>query len=91
MNSSWRDRAACLGHDPESFFPVGCTGSALDQIERVKAICLGCPVINDCLEWAMETNQDAGIWGGLSEDERRAQRRSPQRRPASARERGPQG
>ncbi|MGH8885177.1 MAG: WhiB family transcriptional regulator [Egibacteraceae bacterium] len=80
MNPAWRDRAACLGHDPESFFPLGCTGSALDQIEQVKAICRRCPVIDDCLEWALETNQDAGVWGGTSEDERRTLRRARQRR-----------
>ncbi|MGH8906789.1 MAG: WhiB family transcriptional regulator [Egibacteraceae bacterium] len=76
----WRNRAACLDTDPELFFPIGTTGPALDQIERAKAVCRDCPVITQCLESALETNQDAGVWGGLSEDERRTLRRSRQRR-----------
>jgi WhiB family redox-sensing transcriptional regulator len=76
----WRQRAACLDEDPELFFPVGSTGPALEQLERAKQVCHGCDVIDDCLEWALETNQDAGVWGGLSEDERRSLRRSRQRR-----------
>lgn len=76
----WRDRAACLDEDPELFFPVGTTGPALDQVERAKSICRVCEVSVQCLEWALETNQDAGVWGGLSEDERRSLRRARQRR-----------
>src|SRR5690606_13146858 len=71
----WRDRAACLDEDPELFFPIGNTGPALQQIEDAKAICRTCPVIDTCLKWALETGQDAGVWGGLSEDERRALKR----------------
>lgn len=77
---TWRRHAACLDTDPELFFPVGSTGRALDQIEQAKAVCRGCPVLSECLEWALETNEDAGVWGGMSEDERRALRRSRQRR-----------
>ena len=69
----WRDRAACLDvDDPELFFPVGNTGPALNLIERAKAVCNGCTVREVCLSWAMEHNQDSGVWGGLSEDERTA-------------------
>ena len=71
----WRHRAACLDEDPELFFPIGNTGPALHQIEQAKAVCHRCPVIQTCLKWARESGQDAGIWGGLSEDERRALRR----------------
>ncbi|RIK16783.1 MAG: WhiB family transcriptional regulator [Acidobacteria bacterium] len=71
----WRDRAACLDEDPELFFPIGNTGPALQQIEEAKAICRTCPVINECLKFALENGQDAGVWGGLSEDERRALKR----------------
>jgi WhiB family redox-sensing transcriptional regulator len=77
----WRDRAACLDEDPELFFPVGTTGPALDQIALAKAVCAGCSVRLECLEYALQTYQDAGVWGGLSEDERRALRRSRRRRP----------
>lgn len=76
----WRQDAACIGEDPELFFPVGTTGPALEQVERAKAVCRRCPVIDQCLEWALATNQDSGVWGGMSEDERRALRRSRQRR-----------
>ncbi len=69
---TWRDRAACLDADPELFFPVGNTGPALLQVEQAKAVCHRCEVAEACLKWAIETGQDAGIWGGLSEDERRA-------------------
>ena len=72
---SWRDKAACLEKDPALFFPVGNTGPALLQIEEAKNVCRTCPVIEQCLSWAMETGQDAGVWGGLSEDERRAMKR----------------
>ena len=68
----WRDRAACLEVDPELFFPIGNTGPAILQIEEAKAVCRTCPVIDTCLKWALVTGQDAGVWGGLWEDERRA-------------------
>lgn len=71
----WRHQAACLTEDPELFFPIGNTGPAIQQIEEAKAVCQACPVIDACLKWAIETNQDAGVWGGLSEDERRALKR----------------
>jgi WhiB family redox-sensing transcriptional regulator len=68
----WRDRAACLEADPELFFPIGNTGPAILQIEEAKAVCRTCPVMDTCLKWAIETGQAAGVWGALSEDERRA-------------------
>jgi WhiB family transcriptional regulator, redox-sensing transcriptional regulator len=76
----WRHQAACLDEDPELFFPVGTTGPALDQVEHAKSVCRSCDVIEQCLEWALDTNQDAGVWGGMSEDERRTLRRARQRR-----------
>lgn len=71
----WRHRAACVNEDPDLFFPIGNTGPALLQIEDAKAVCRWCPVIDRCLQWALESGQDAGVWGGLSEDERRALKR----------------
>lgn len=71
----WRNSAACLDEDPELFFPIGNTGPALQQIEDAKQICHRCEVIDTCLKWALESGQDAGVWGGLSEDERRALKR----------------
>lgn len=67
----WRHRAACRGEDPELFFPIGNSGAALDQLEEAKAVCRRCNVQEQCLQWALETGQDVGVWGGMSEDERR--------------------
>jgi WhiB family redox-sensing transcriptional regulator len=67
----WRHHAACQDEDPELFFPIGNTGPALVQIEEAKAVCRRCPVLDSCLQWALDSGQDAGVWGGLSEDERR--------------------
>ena len=72
---TWRQRAICRDTDPELFFPVGSTGQALLQIARAKEVCCECPVKHECLEFAIETNQDTGIWGGTSEEERRQIRR----------------
>lgn len=71
----WRSQAACLTEDPELFFPIGNTGPALVQIEEAKAVCRRCDVVETCLKWAMESGQDAGVWGAMSEDERRALKR----------------
>ena len=72
---AWRDRAACKDSHPELFFPIGSTGDALEEIDAAKAICRSCPVRKDCLAFAVETNQESGVWGGMSEDERRRLRR----------------
>jgi WhiB family redox-sensing transcriptional regulator len=82
---TWRDRAACLSLDYELFFPIGNTSPALLQTEEAKAACGRCEVVESCLSWAMESGQDAGVWGGLSGDERRALKR----RNARARHAGP--
>ncbi|TGO06140.1 WhiB family transcriptional regulator [Serinibacter arcticus] len=80
----WRHEAACLTEDPELFFPIGNTGPALSQIDEAKAVCQRCDVVDACLKWALETGQDSGVWGGLSEDERRAlKRRTARARRAS--------
>ena len=68
-------RGACRDEDPELFFPVGSTGPALLQIEDAKEVCRRCEVVEACLRWALETGQDAGVWGGMSEDDRRALKR----------------
>ena len=44
-------------------------------IEEAKAVCRSCEVVDTCLKWAMESGQDSGVWGGMSEDERRAMKR----------------
>jgi WhiB family redox-sensing transcriptional regulator len=77
---NWQNLAACRDEDPELFFPVGNTGPALMQIEEARAVCNRCSVADICLKWAIETGQDAGVWGGLSEDERRALKRREARK-----------
>lgn len=72
---TWRNRATCLGEDPELFFPIGNTGPSFVQIEEAKAICRRCEVVDTCLRWAIESGADTGVWGGLSDDERRSLRR----------------
>jgi len=71
----WRHRALCRDEDPELFFPVGTSGPAILQVAQAKAVCHRCPATSDCLTWALQSGQDAGVWGGLSEDERRALKR----------------
>ena len=71
----WRRLARCRDTDPSLFFPVGATGDAIDLIEAAKTVCLECEVRAECLEFALVTRQESGVWGGTSEDERRGLRR----------------
>jgi WhiB family redox-sensing transcriptional regulator len=75
IGMDWRHRALCRDEDPELFFPIGNSGPALSQIEEAKIVCRRCPVVETCLQWALDSGQDAGVWGGMSEDERRALKR----------------
>src|SRR5699024_12272066 len=75
VTMDWRDRAECLNHDPELFFPIGNTGPAITQIQEAKAGCQKCDVMTAGLKFALESGQDSGVWGGLSEDERRSRKR----------------
>ncbi len=75
IDTSWRTGASCRDTDPDLFFPVGTTGLAIVQIEEAKAVCMGCPAQVQCLDFALRANQDSGVWGGTSEDERRQLRR----------------
>ena len=74
-DNGWRRQARCLGSDPDLFFPLGSTGRPLAQAEMAKALCLGCDVRGLCLQYALETNQVTGVWGGTTEEERKALRR----------------
>lgn len=71
--TDWRRRAACTGLPNSAFFPVDAADTA--TIAQAKTVCETCPVSAQCLEYAFETNQRAGIWGGTTEDERRSLRR----------------
>ena len=82
----WRGHAACRDTETAFFFPNGETGEALVQAEAAKAVCADCPVRLECLEFAMVTNQPYGIFGGLTESERKLlrRRRGRERRDAEA-------
>ncbi|MGZ4696729.1 MAG: WhiB family transcriptional regulator [Oryzihumus sp.] len=83
---NWRDEAECLHTDPELFFPVGTSGPALIQIQEAKSVCRRCPALDECLEWALDSGQETGIWGATDERERNLIRRRRSRaaqRPAS--------
>jgi WhiB family transcriptional regulator, redox-sensing transcriptional regulator len=67
---SWQSRANCLGVDPDLFFPE--RGSSTRE---AKEVCRGCVVREDCLEFAIANSEKFGIWGGMSERERRRIRR----------------
>ncbi len=66
MNTSWRQRAACLGADPAIFHPL-----TDEEAEAAKAICAQCPVREACLEYALANRERDGVWGGATERERR--------------------
>lgn len=66
----WQSEANCLGVDPDLFFPE--RGASTKE---AKAVCRGCAVREDCLEHALANGEKFGIWGGLSERERRRIRR----------------
>jgi WhiB family redox-sensing transcriptional regulator len=76
---SWADWAICGETDPEAYFPEkgGSTREA-------KKVCRRCEVRAECLQYALETDQRFGIWGGTSERERRRLKRQPMERRAAA-------
>jgi WhiB family redox-sensing transcriptional regulator len=67
----WQEQALCAQTDPEAFFPE--KGGSTREAKR---ICVGCDVKGDCLEYALEQDERFGIWGGLSERERRRLKRA---------------
>ena len=84
---NWRDDAACLLADPDLFFPIGTTGPAVRQVDAAKQICHGCAVRMPCLAWAVD-HAVAGVWGGTTEEERRALGRDLLRRAGGRARRG---
>lgn len=78
-HEEWKDRAACAGANVDKFFP---TKGQSGHIAAVKKICAGCPVREDCLAYDEKTGPQPGIWGGLTEGERRKLRK--QQRGAAA-------
>ena len=68
----WSNRAACLSAEPEQFFPVGAAAAATWETAAAKQVCAGCDVLVECRDYALETRQPFGVWGGLDEQERKA-------------------
>jgi WhiB family transcriptional regulator, redox-sensing transcriptional regulator len=66
MNVTWRQRAACRGLDPEIFYPP-----SDEEADEAKGVCATCQVRQPCLDWALSTRERDGVWGGLTERERR--------------------
>jgi WhiB family redox-sensing transcriptional regulator len=64
--TKWMRSGVCMETDPEAFFPEKGKPTA-----TAKAVCVGCPVRPECLEYALDGNERFGVWGGLSERERR--------------------
>jgi WhiB family redox-sensing transcriptional regulator len=67
----WQSRANCMGVDPDLFFPE--RGASTRE---AKEVCRGCVVRESCLEYALDNGEKFGIWGGMSERERRRLRRA---------------
>ncbi|WP_068925061.1 WhiB family transcriptional regulator [Planobispora rosea] len=65
--TAWMEQARCAEVDPELWFPEK-GGSP----RKAQAICADCPVRTECLEWALDAHEEFGVWGGLSEMERRS-------------------
>jgi WhiB family redox-sensing transcriptional regulator len=66
QTATWGSRAACLNGDPDALFVQGAAQN------RAKAMCLGCPVRTECLADALDNRVEFGVWGGMTERERRA-------------------
>lgn len=69
-NRRWMKDAACAKPevDPDLFFPVS-NNWEKERVEKAKSICLTCPVVEQCLSYALENDETYGIWGGLSPEQ----------------------
>lgn len=85
-SAGWRAAGACRSADPDLFFPVSTSGRAITQIETARRLCASCLVKRECLDFAMDTMEAEGIWGGTTPDERIRIRRQE----AARRRRAPQ-
>jgi hypothetical protein len=75
-DTGWMEYGLCRQTDPNLFFPEGHGAAITIQTEQAKSVCNRCPVRLRCLDWALDTGQYVGVWGGLSEGERRGLTRS---------------
>ncbi|MDR6974349.1 WhiB family redox-sensing transcriptional regulator [Streptomyces sp. 3330] len=74
--SDWRDQAACLGEDPEIFFPLSDIAAPGTEASLARAVCRRCAVLLACRDWALEHGEDDGIWGATTAAQRRSIRRA---------------
>lgn len=70
----WQDQALCREIGPDTFYADHASGASNDY-GKAKDVCDRCPVTTECLDFALETRAVEGIWGGLNEAERRAERK----------------
>lgn len=66
----WQTKGICRTMDPEHFFPEGRDQAYLAK--EAKRICLDCPILRECRDWALTRHEEFGVWGGLSDKDRRA-------------------
>ncbi len=67
----WQDRAACYGVDPDVFFPT-----SEEEAGPALAYCASCGIRRECLAWALKNGERYGVWGGMTEQQRRRLHRS---------------
>ena len=72
VDESWKDGAACRGEDPELFYPALEDGRQLynQRVRDALQICVDCAVVDECLDYALKTDTQHGVWGGMTEIER---------------------
>jgi WhiB family redox-sensing transcriptional regulator len=80
FDDDWRARAACRNLDTALFFP-----ETDEEAEPAKAVCATCPVAEACLDFALKNRQEEGVWGGMTQTERRRLRRRRQEAARAAR------
>jgi WhiB family transcriptional regulator, redox-sensing transcriptional regulator len=78
--NNWRAASACLNADPDMFFPVAVGTAASSQVSRALRMCQACPVKQQCLDFAVQSGEKEGIWGGTTPEERVRARRAHHRR-----------
>lgn len=72
-NLDWLNDAACSGMDSRAFFAIG--NHACAQVNEARKVCAGCPVRPQCADWAIQTGERHGVWGGMSQLQLRKRRR----------------
>jgi len=87
-SDDWRERAACIGEDPEIFFPLSDVAAPGAEASLARAVCRRCAVLVACRDWALEHGEDDGIWGATTAAQRRAIRRAAMEPAPQARRHG---